>query len=253
MVINPPAKPDKPDKPDPEPVDPEKEYLWEYVKKIDNSYWKEGEWSEYSTTPVQADKYTAVRTKTTKQKVLTGYKETTTTDKSKPIYSVKVLDAGTEQLLVCNKYDYVPTGETISGEQWIYLGEKPYYEKPNQAGYKYEFVRSFHEGCPENCTSTVGMVFKVWKKSTQNLSEYKCVEPTYQTIKLTTEVKYISGYEQTTTREPIYEIRDVKTYSYKKREYIEDIKEDKLWSVYNDTKLLSDGYQYTGNKKEKTE
>ena len=88
IVINPPVKPTDPEEPDKPvgPEDPKKEYEWEYIKRIDNSYWKESDWSEYSTTPVVADEYTAVRTKTTTQKVLKGYKVTTVTDKSKPIY-----------------------------------------------------------------------------------------------------------------------------------------------------------------------
>lgn len=242
-------KPEKPAEPDTPVVPEQKEYEWEYVKTIDNSYWKESDWSEYSTTPVQADQYTAVRTKISNQKVLIGYNVTTATDKSKPIYSTKILDAGTEQLLVCNKYDYVPTGEVTTGSQWEYVGLKTYYEKPSQAGYKYEFVRFVDESCPNNCTSTVGRIYKVWKQSTKNLSEYKCVEPVYQTVKITNEVQYISGYHTTTTKEPVYEMREVKTYSYKKREYVKSIQEDKKWSIYNDTKLLNDGYQYTGNKR----
>ncbi len=256
VVINPPVKPvepDKPDKPtDPEdPKDPEKEYEWEYVKKIDNSHWEESDWSEYSTTPVQADQYTAVRTKTTKQKVLVGYNVTTATDKSKPIYSTEVKTIGTETILTCNKYDYVSTGETATGDQWVYVGTQTFYEKPNQAGYKYEFVRFVDESCPNNCTSTVGRIYKVWKLSTKNLSEYKCVEPVYQTIPLTTEVKKITGYETTTTKTPVYETKEVKTYSYKKRKYVTSIKEDKKWSTYNDTKLLNDKYEYSGQKREK--
>lgn len=249
VIINPPSKPDTPDTPDQPNVPDQKQYEWEYVKPIDNGYWKESDWSEYSTTPVQADQYTAVRTKITKQKVLIGYNVTTATDKSKPIYSTKILDAGTEQLLVCNRYDYVPTDEVIAGSQWEYVGLKTYYEKPSQAGYKYEFVRFVDESCPNNCTSTVGRLYKVWKQSTKNLSEYKCVEPVYQTIKITNEVKYISGYETTTTKEPVYEMREVKTYSYKKREYIPSIQDDRKWSIYNDTNLLNNGYQYTGNNR----
>ena len=83
------------------------------------------------------------------------------------------------------------------------------------------------------------------------MSEYKCVKSHYQTIQLSTQVKSITGYETTVTKEPIYETREVKTYSYKKRKYIENIKEDKKWSFYDDTSLLNDGYKYTGEKREK--
>ena len=246
-------EPEKQPEKEPE-KEPEKqpEYVYEYVKKIDNSYWKESDWSEYSETPVQADKYTSVRTKITKQKVLIGYNVTTTTDKSKPVYSTKVLNTGTETILVCNKYDYVTTGETVAGTQWTYVGLETHYEKPSKDGYVYEFVRFVDESCSSNCSSTVGRIYKVWKKSTQNLSEYKCVDSSYQTIQHTTEVNYISGYEKTTTKTPVYETRELKTYSYKKREYITSIQEDKKWSTYNDTTLLKNGYEYTGNKKEKT-
>jgi len=248
ITINPPSKPVDPEKPD----DPKVEYEWEYVKSTNKGHWEESDWSEYSTTPVTPDQYTSVRTKTTTQKVLIGYNETKTFDKTKPIYSTKIVPIGTERILVCNQYEYVASGEVVAGEQWIYEGTKTFYEKPSAAGYKYEFVRFVNENCPNNCTSTVGRIYKVWRQSTQNLKEYKCVNSAYQTIQHTTEVQTLVGYEEVIKRDPVYEMREVKTYSYKKRKYVSAVDEDKKWSFYNDKSLLDNGYQYTGEKRPKT-
>ena len=51
-------------------------------------------------------------------------------------------------------------------------------------------------------------------------------------------------------REPVYETKTVKMYSYKTRTYIEGTKDYK-WSYKNDRTLLDAGYQYTGNYKVK--
>lgn len=245
-VINPPIVKPEP-KPDPKPdPKPEKIKQFEYLKKTDNSYWEESDWSEYSTEKVTADKYTSVRIKTIQQKVLIGYNVTTITDKSKPVYSTKIVPTGTETILVCNKYDYVASLTASTSDEWVYVGLETYYERPSKAGYKYEFVRFVDESCTENCSSTVGRVYKVYKKSTKNTSEYKCVDSAYKTIQLSTEVSFISGYQTITKKDPVYEMREVKMYSFKTRKYIASEITDSKWSTYNDRALLDAGYEYTG-------
>ena len=64
-------------------------------------------------------------------------------------------------------------------------------------------------------------------------------------------MQVITGYKTTQTKEPVYETKSVKYYSYMTRTWVEGT-EDRKWSVKNDTTLLSSGYSYTGNYKEIT-
>lgn len=235
--------------PTPTPQPEEKEYLYEYVKETDG-YYKESDWSEYSETPVSASSTTSVRTKTVQKRKLVGYNVTTSYDKTKPIYANKVVTTGTEEIRVCDEYGYVTAG-TSTGSEWIYQGLVTLYSAPTSTNsVKYEFVRFADESCSENCSSSVGMIFRKYTKSSTSTSKYTCTKSSIKTITLTTTVKTITGYEKKVTKEPVYNYSTVKMYSYKTRTYINGTKDIK-WSVKNDTTLLNSGYSYTGNYKEK--
>ena len=233
--------------PTPNPQPETKEYLYEYVKET-NGYYKESDWSEYSETPVSANATTAVRTKTVQKRKLVGYNVTTSYDKTKPIYANKVVTTGTEEIRVCDEYGYVTAG-TSTGSEWVYQGLVTLYSAPTSTStVKYEFVRFTDESCSNICTSSVGMIFRKYTKSTVDTSKYTCTKSSVKSITLTTTVKTITGYEEKVTKEPVYTYSTVKMYSYKTRTYVNGTKDIK-WSVKNDTTLLSNGYSYTGNYK----
>ena len=239
--------------PSPTPT-PTVEYLYEY-KKTTNGYYKESDWSEWSTTEVSASSTRAVRIKTVKEKKLIGYNVTKETDYNSPIYANKVVSTGTETILVCNKWDYVSSGsQKVSNGEWNYVGLVTLYSVPtNTSTEKYEFVRFTDETCKESCSSTTGMIFKkyVVGSSSVDLSTYECVSSSYQTIALSTTVQTIIGYnKKITKKEPVYKDVENKYYSYKTRTYVAGTTDIK-WSSYNDTTLLAAGYNYTGNRKQK--
>ncbi|MDD3453656.1 MAG: hypothetical protein PHN42_05250 [Bacilli bacterium] len=236
----------------PTPTPDVKKYLYEYVKTTDG-YYVESDWSSWSTTAVSASSTTAVKTKTVTEQVLTGYNVTTSTDTTKPIYGTKIVNTGAENLLVCNNYAYVADGSaTIAGNEWTYVGYVTLYSVPTSTDtVKYEYVKAVDESCNETCGSTVGRIYKKYVKtsSTVDMTKYTCTSSSIKTVQLYTTVTTIIGYQTTTSKTPVYETRVVKYYSYKTRTYVEGAK-DTRWSIYNDTTLLSSGYQYTGNKKE---
>ena len=239
--------------PQPQPQ-PTVEYLYEY-KKTTNGYYKESDWSDWSTNAVSASSTTSVRIKTVNEKKLIGYNVTKETDFNSPIYANKVVNTGTETILVCNKWDYVSAGTTsTSNGEWNYVGLVTLYSVPtNTSTEKYEFVRFTDETCKESCGSTTGMIFKKYTagSSSVNLSTYECVSSGYQTINLSTTVQTITGYNtKIVNKEPVYKDVETKYYSYKTRTYVAGTTDVK-WSSYNDTTLLAAGYNYTGNKKQK--
>lgn len=257
-IVNPTPEPTPDVKPDPKPSTPEPtptvEYLYEY-KKTTKGYYKESNWSDWSTTEVSASSTKAVRVKTTTEKVLKGYNVKKGYDYNKPIYANKVEFIGTETILTCDKWEYVSAGTTrqYNGE-WQYAGLVTLYSVPtNTDTVKYEFVRFTDETCSNSCSSTTGMIYKkyVVGSSSVDLSTYECTSSSYKTINLYTTVQTITGYETyVISKTPVYEEVEKKYYSYKTREYIEGTTDVK-WSSYNDTTLLTSGYKYTGNKKVK--
>ena len=253
VVININTKKDVKPSPTPDP-EPSIEYLYEY-KKTTEGYYKESDWSDWSTTEVSASKTRSVRVKTVTENVIKGYNVTKAYDYSKPIYTNKVTTTGTETILTCDKWEYVSAGTSkqYSGE-WQYAGLVTLYSVPtNTDTVKYEFVRFTDETCSNSCSSTTGMIYKkyVAGSSSVDLSTYECTSSSYKTITLSTTVKSITGYETyVVSKEPVYEKVTKKYYSYKTREYIQGTTDIK-WSTYNDTTLLEAGYKYTGNKKQK--
>lgn len=248
VVVNPTPTPT----PTPTPV--QKEYLYEY-KKTTEGYYNESDWSELSTTEVSASSTVSVRVKTVTEKKLIGYNVKKAYDYDNPIYGKKVVNTGTETILVCNKWEYVPSGtaKQYNGE-WQYAGLVTLYSVPtNTSTEKYEFVRFTDETCNDSCSSTTGMIYKKYVVGTSsvNLSTYECTNSSYKTINLSTTVETITGYNvKIISKTPVYKDFETKYYSYKTRTYVEGTTDIK-WSIYNDSTLLNAGYNYTGNKKEK--
>lgn len=240
--------------PKPEPI-PTVEYLYEY-KKTTEGYYKESDWSDWSTTEVSASSTKAVRVKTTTEKVLKGYNVKKGYDYNKPIYGTKQIISGYSEKKVCKKYDYVATGEvTTTYGDWQYV-ETVYlsYSPKNTDTIQYIKVDESSSICTENCSSQTTTGYKKYVRTVTGstpVTEYKCVEEGTEKTPEYTTINVITGYETyVISKTPVYEEVEKKYYSYKTREYIEGTTDVK-WSSYNDTTLLTSGYKYTGNKKVK--
>lgn len=244
----------KPTTPTPTPV-PEKEYLYEYNKTTEG-YYKESDWSEWSITEVTASSNTAVRVKTVTEQKLIGYKVKKAYDYNKPIYGSQQILSGYSEKKVCKKYDYVPTGEyTITYGDWQYV-ETVYLTYSPSSSDTVQYIKSDENSyiCTENCSSGTTTAYKKYVRVSNGktpVTEYKCVEEGTEKVPNYTTIQVITGYEiYVVSKKPVYETVDKKYYSFKTRTYIEGTTDVK-WSSYNDTTLLTAGYEYTGNKKEK--
>lgn len=248
-----------PNKPNPQPSNPDpkptpeqvKEYLYEYVKTT-QGYYTESDWSVWSTAKVTANSNTAVQTKTVTTKKLVGYNVKRDYDYNKPIYGTKTVNTGaTKVVKTCTKFDYVKTGEYSYGD-WQYV-ETVYlnYTPNNTDTVQYISVGENSTVCEGNCTATTTKAYKKYVKSATPITKYECVEYGTKTEPVTTTVKTITGYEtKIVSKTPVYKETKETLYRYKTRTYHPGTT-DKKWSIYNDTTLLSSGYNYTGNKREK--
>ncbi|MBR1718216.1 MAG: hypothetical protein IJ715_02970 [Bacilli bacterium] len=236
--------------PTPQPA-PSKEYIYEYVKTTQGFY-TETDWSTWSGVKVTADANTAVQTKEVTSKKLIGYNVTRDYDYTKPIYGTKTVATGdTKTVKYCAKYDYVKTGEYSYGD-WQYV-ETVYlsYTPNNTDTVQYISVGENSTVCEGNCTATTTKAYKKYVKSATPITKYECVEYGTKTEPVTTTVKTITGYEtKIVSKTPVYKETKSTLYRYKTRTYHPGTTDVK-WSVYNDTTLLSSGYNYTGNKKVK--
>ena len=228
-----------------------KEYLYEYIKTTAGSY-TESDWSEWSTTKVEASSTVSVQTKTVNTTKLVGYNVKKAYDYNKPIYEEKTVETGLyETKEVCTKYDYVATGSNTYGN-WtsqglVYLDYSP----TDTATTKYIYVDDSNWVCGENCTAGTTHAYEKYTRTSTPATEYKCVKSEMKSEPITTTVKSIVGYEKyIVSQTPVYKEESTVYYRYKTRTYTEGTTDIK-WSIYNDKTLLNAGYVYTGNKKEK--
>ena len=249
-----PNKPE-PNKPDPKNPDPtpskQKDYLYEYVKTTVGAC-TETNWSDWSTNKVTANANTAVQTKTVTSKKLTGYKVTYGYDKSKPIYGTKEVETGAyETKQVCTAHGYVATGEYSYGD-WTYV-DTVYlnYTPSNSESVQYIKIDENSWVCGSNCTAGTTKAYKKYTRTKTPITKYQCTKTETKKVPITTSVRTVIGYEKVvTSKTPVYKTVTTTYYRYKTRSCTSG-STDKKWSVYNDTTLLSSGYSYTGNKKEK--
>jgi len=221
-------------------------YLYEYNKTTDG-YYTETDWSAYQTEKVDASSTVSVRIKTDTIQTLIGYNVTTVTDYTKPIYTTKTIVIGTTTKEVCTNYGYVNTG---SYSAFAYTGTVLLNSYPTDTTTKKYVVYDDSTWiCAEGCVA--GTTHKYAVYTATPITEYKCTNYETQTTNITKDYQVITGYETTVSAKiPVYTYKDVQTYSYKTRSYVEGTTDTK-WSAYGDNTLLSLGYSYTGNKQVK--
>lgn len=249
---------------------PGKEYICKYVKVVKASYTSWGNWSSWSTTPKTGDDLTQVDTKVettyTEEKIQIGERVTTKTvtyyDKNKPIYGTKQVIVGYTNQQVCTQTQtqQVGTGQ-YKYTEWVDTGvRKTVGSKP--AGSDTE-LWYWVSTTPESCGSCAFGQYQVWGQMTRTKSEIVntkevCTKwETKSTPKYST-VQVITGYGTSQrvekSSEPIYGTKKVPHnttyYRYRTRE-LKSGWRDERWSVCNDQTLIENGYEWTGEKKEK--
>lgn len=242
--------------PDPEPT-PQFTYSYEYLKVVYGSYSDWSSWSTWSTDCSKtANDLTEVKDKTEKttvvEKTLIGYKNTTYVDYDQPIYEEKQVQTGTEEVKSCVAYGVqeVKTGE--KKYTWVSAGTGKYYSMPEGSDdVKYEYRGLGTEYCGE-CAYGYYELYEKFVKEAYDVVENQKVCTKYETktqpVYIT--VNDIVGYKTWTEKTPIYKdiTKEVSTKycSFRTRTLNEGYTLTK-WSYYNDTTLLSQGYNYTGN------
>lgn len=242
--------------PNPEPK-PSVTYSYEYIKVINGSYTDWSSWSNWSTDCSKtSNDLTEVREKTEKttvtEKTLIGYKNTTYVDYDQPIYEEKQVQTGTEEVQSCVAYG---TKEVKTGEvkyKWVSAGTDTYYTKPQGSStVKYEYKGLGTEYCGD-CAYGYYEIYEKFVLEAYDVVETQkvCTKYETKTQPIYVTVKDIVGYKTWTEKEPVYKdiekTKETKYCSFRTR----TLNEGKTlikWSYYNDTTLLNQGYNYTGN------
>lgn len=241
--VTPDKKPD-PVKPTPEPK-PEYRYLYEY-KKVTDGTETYTDWSDWSTNYVAPSSTVEVQYRKTQVKKLVAYKKTTSDDLSKPITELKDVVIGSTNITSCASYNLT---STVTGYTRKYLGTFKYTTSPQETDtYTYEKVGDYSWYCDGNCTAGTVMVYKKYQKIPTTSTSYSCAKYETETSVEVAKQRIVTGYEKKVTTEPVYDYT-TKTY-YRYRTKVTTPGEIVLkWSTYNDTTLLNNGYNYTGNTK----
>lgn len=267
----PPVDPDEPDKPNP-PVDPEEpdkptvEYIYEYMKVENATYSNWSSWSDWSETKKSGTSLREVQEKTIEytvpEKEIIGYNTITYKDENKPIYGVKQVVIGTSRETVCDEYQYITT-TGANNTRYGTWQDAGIVTSPNTlhntATTRYTLIWT---GTYDNCDSCGNTPYKKYKvekltispANTSIQSSYKCTKTTVIEKPVYATKLVITDYDTSTKKEPVYGITNVpktRTYYRYRTRTVKDGNKIIKWSTYNDTSLLNNGYEYTGNKKQK--
>lgn len=263
-----------PDPPDP----PEKEYEYEYIKKTEGKYTDWSAWSSWQTTYPTPSATVQVKYRDVTKKILTGYDVKTYKDYDKPIYGERTVEIGKVVENVCRSYEKVTTTTTttqgttttvssnVSYGDWYFAGYVSKTVPPTSSNsVRYELANNLVDFCDKNCTAGTTKIYKMYKRdviktgggsssssstSSSSTVSYRCADVDQVVRYLTAEKTVITGYKTYTEKTPTYRYETTRQYSYRTREFIPGSAKT-VWSIYNDTTLLNQGYVYTGNKREK--
>lgn len=253
-----PVKPDpvKPDpvKPDPVKPDPVKpiEYVYEYTKTTPAYFTNWSSWSNWSTNYVRETDLVDVRTEeiTNTVKKQIGIKKVT---QSVPYTTTKKAHVDNLVTKTCAKWGTVTvsTGSYKYGTEWNYVKTISATTPPSDtATTRYVRVKNSSGDtldCNTNCNSIYSN-YKVYTRETYEIKQsgYTCTEygltvtPIYidkQVTEYKTEIKY----------EPVYgNVKETVTYYQSRTRKVVPASTNTIWSKYNDTYLINNGYKYTG-------
>ena len=225
--------------------EPEYQYLYEY-KKVTEGTTKYSDWSSWSTTAVSPSSTREVQTKQEEVKKLIGYNVKTVNDLTKPIFKAEKVVVGSTTVTACGSYNLTTT---VTGYEEKYIGTVKLTSAPTSTtSLRYEAVGTYNWYCNNDCTSGTVYLYKVYQRTPVTSSLYSCSSYKSFTTAYEATKTVLTGYEKKQEKVPVYDTYS-KTY-YRYRTKTKTTGETYLkWSTYNDTKLLSDNYHYTGNVK----
>jgi hypothetical protein len=245
----------------PTPTPKPKEYVCEYIKTTNATFGAWGSWSSWTETSHKGTQLKQVKTKTATatvtKKYLTGYKVTTYKDVNKPIYKEVQVQTGTKTEKTCAAYSTKTENTGNVSYKNVSQGRQTFeYIPQNGNGYVYVFVSGGPSYSPDGNSIKNYYIYEVYKVvAVYETQEVKtCTSYTTTQTPVYTTTKVLTGYGTSENREPIYKDVQEKVekvyYSYRTRKLISG-KKDTKWDICVDSPLLNDGYEATGNKKEK--
>lgn len=266
-----PVIPDKPKPVDPDKPKPEKQYICEYSKKTPDTYTAWSDWSNWTTDKltISNSKLEEVgvedRTTTETKKELTGYKVIKYLDGTKPIYELRQVAIKKKTTTVCTAYGTKTTTntvKTVKEKGWKQMGtivsNTPL---TGDAANKYELLGVKTVPCDENCSITTTYVY-IWSvmeyettyETVTTGGEYGCIKEETKTTPVYADVNWLTGYETSEKKEPVYKEKTYKvvtTYYRKRTRKLVPGSTTVKWDSCTNSSLPSQGYVFTGNKKEK--
>ena len=243
-----------------------KKYQYLYEKKVEATYSKWSDWSnekEYdpNNNNIVWGKQELVWNEKYGYANITHNKKQYRNDTTKPIFGKDELikTSLTSKRWTCKNYYYYinqTTGNTYKATAWKYQGKVTLgYVPKNTNTEKYVYVGFNFDACASNCTLKPMYIFKKYIRSatvsstSKKALEAECSELVEKQVPIYTTVSRIIGYGKktvtvTTTERIYYYHTKTRTIKSKAQTY-------KVWSnSSNDTKLIKQGYKYTGTKQE---
>lgn len=262
-------------------------YQYEYKKAIGSKYSDWSSWTPWQHTSCQTTAYGCNDQDPgclKKVQVFKRKEQVGTYNKEYVAARNKVIYTNSYQKGVCSNYDYISynnktylatapystinnvtstTGRNIDG--WQYNGRKTYVEPPHDTlTTRYIYVSADFSNCRGTCevapkkiydvytyTGSIGVVTSTTTSgSIKNQHNQTIKINCNQTVNKTVPIyATITTYEKALRKEALY--GTVCYASEKTRSLLSQGNIDTKWSNYNDQKLLSNGYYYTGNKRQK--
>ena len=252
-----PVTPKPKDPKDPKNPEPKVEYLYEYTKVIPSKYSEWGKWSDWSTTYVRATDLIDVNTKVVENQVEKQIAVRKVTQEVPYTVTERVhIDNKVTINETCTKTGTVTksTGQVVYGK-WVYSGVRQYITPPKDTATT-QYVRVANSSgdsldCKTGC-NTVYSNYKVYTRESYVVKQgvKTCLEYGNVTVTPIYINKKVTKYKTETTTSPVYgRVKvPVNHYQFRTRTIVAGSTDIK-WSNYNDTKLLNNGYNYTGNRK----
>ena len=247
--------------PKPTPTPSPKEYVCEYMKLTNPKYSSWGSWSSWTETIHAGNQLKQVKTKSATavvtKKYLTGYNVTTFKDVNKPIYRQVQVQSGTKTERVCAAYATRTENTGKVTYRNVLQGRQTFeYIPQNSSSFVYVFVSGGPMYSPDGNSIKNYYIYEVYKVTPvyETQTVRYCTSYTTKQTPIYTTVNVLTGYGTSERRDPIY--KDVKEnvtktyYSFRTRT-ITAGKKDTKWDVCVGSKLVSDGYEATGNRREK--
>lgn len=170
------------------------------------------------------------------------------------------VQVGTHDYKVCTAYNYVVTGNTItqvSGDWYDSGQEYRGYNPPSDptATSKWVPVGVDFDKCGQTCTNHPYTVWHLYKRNGTSHTSEASVTATCTNVETRSIPLYVT--RQITSTKTVLKTPETKLYGnvhfYREKSCtnVQEAKSTYVWSTYNDTNLLNNGYTYTGKTKNK--